>query len=77
MEFKIIYRSKNDCDFELDGKKIDTQKATGTLLFGKKEDVIKMFGEEKPTLVAVKVSDDGRFDECIAGMQWMIDQWYK
>ncbi len=76
MELKILYRSKMDVDCLLDGKALPKE-AFGTLYFGNKEDVKKIFGNEKPTLVFEKVSDDGRFDETVAGMQWIIDEWYK
>ena len=75
MELKIVYRSKMDADFVLDGKKLP-QEALGILYFGNKEDVVKTFGEEKPTLVFEKVGDDGRFDESVSGLQWVIDNWY-
>ena len=76
MELKIVYRSKMDVDCVLDGKKLPRE-AFGTVYFGNKEDVVKLFGEEKPTLVFEKAGDDGNFDEVVGGLQWVIDNWYK
>ncbi len=76
MELKIVYRSKNDIDSYLDGKRL-TQEEYCRLYFGNKEDIKKFYGTEKPTLVFEKVSDDGKFDETSAGLQWLIDELYK
>lgn len=75
MELKIVYRNKKDADCVLDGKKL-SQEAFGLLYFGNREDVLKVFGEEKPTLVFEKAGDDGNFDEVAGFLQWVINNWY-